>query len=110
MLTYLIDPVLCAWYLAIVFVMFLHLPVPKYEGPSEVIALTPAAFRKRVLEDSGAFSSRRSPYDRVGVVNAVPQVLYLPASLSAQGPSVSIPAYDTFQLHLTPFDSAPTSL
>ena len=42
MLTYLIDPVLCAWYLAIVFVMFLHLPVPKYEGPSEVIALTPA--------------------------------------------------------------------
>jgi hypothetical protein len=41
--------------------------------------------------------SHRSPYDRVGVVNADPQGL-CPASLSAQGPSRSIPALDAFQL------------
>ena len=34
----------------------------------------------------------------------------LPASLSAQGTSLSIPAIDAFQLHLTPFNSTPTSL
>ena len=45
--------------------------------------------------------SRRSPYDRVGAVNAVPQGLLFPAFLSAQGPSLSIPMthLDTFQLH-----------
>ena len=36
---------------------------------------------------------RRSPYDRVGAVNADPQGLSLPAHLSAQGPSVSIPTH-----------------
>ena len=39
-----------------------------------------------------------SPYDRVRVVNADPEGLF-PASLSAQGPSLSIPALDAFQLH-----------
>ena len=45
----------------------------------------------------GAFSLHWSPYDRVGVVNAVPYGL-CPACLSAQGPSLSMPAFDAFQL------------
>jgi len=44
--------------------------------------------------------SHWSPYDRVGVVNADPRGLSLPAHLSAQGPSlVSIPTHlDVYQL------------
>ena len=43
--------------------------------------------------------SHWSPYDRVGVVNADSQGLSLPAHLSAQGPSLSIPTHlDAFQL------------
>jgi len=38
-----------------------------------------------------------SPYDRVGVVNADPYGL-CPSCLSAQGPSLSIPALHAFQL------------
>ena len=33
----------------------------------------------------------------------------MPAHLSAQGPSLSIPALGAFQLRLTPFNSTPTS-
>jgi len=50
------------------------------------------------------------PYDRAGEVDADPQGLYFPACLSAQGPPLSIPALDAFQLHLTPLNSTPTSL
>jgi len=52
-------------------------------------------------------STHWSPYDRVRVVNADPSGL-CPASLSAHHPSLSIPALDAFQLHLTPFNSTPT--
>ena len=47
-----------------------------------------------------------SPYDPVGVVNAVPYGL-LPACLCAHT-SLSIPALDAFQLQLTPMNSTPT--
>ncbi len=49
------------------------------------------------------------PYDRVRVVNADPEGLFFPASLSAQGPSLSIPAVDAFRLHPTPFNYTPTA-
>ena len=51
---------------------------------------------------------RRSPYDRVGAVNADPQGLSLPAHLSAQGLSVSIPTHTPRRLStplLTPLNS-----
>ena len=32
----------------------------------------------------------------------------MPSSLSAQGPTLSIPVLDAFQLHLTPLNSTPT--
>ena len=52
-----------------------------------------------LLGGLGAFSSRWYPYDRVRVLNAVSRGLYLPAHLSAQGPTVSIPTHrDAFQL------------
>eukprot|EP00982_Pelagococcus_subviridis_P014323 31318-Pelagococcus_subviridis.AAC.9 len=60
-----------------------------------------------VLRLSGAFCHVHwSPYDRVRVVHAVPGGLFL-ACLSAHS-SLSIPARDAFQLHLTPFNSTPT--
>ena len=55
---------------------------------------------------SGAYSLHWSPYDRNGVVNAVPEGL-CSAHLSAH-PSRSIPDLDAFQLQLTPFNSTPT--
>jgi [acyl-carrier-protein] S-malonyltransferase len=50
-------------------------------------------------KDFQARPVRRSPYDAVGVMHAVPQGFYLPAHLSAQGPSISTPNLDAFQLH-----------
>ena len=60
----------------------------------------PAVDRGEVFEmpmDQARSISRWSPYDRVRVVNAVPEGL-CPARLSAQGPSLSTPALDAFQL------------
>ena len=51
--------------------------------------------------------SHWSPYDPVRVVNADP-LGFFPAHLSAHRPSLSTPAIDAFQLHLTPFNSPPT--
>jgi hypothetical protein len=53
-------------------------------------------------------SSHWFPYDRVGVVDAVPEGV-LPSSFSPH-PWLSIPTHlDAFQLrHLTPFNSTPT--
>jgi hypothetical protein len=47
-----------------------------------------------------------SPYDRVRVVNAIPEGLF-PAPLDAHT-TVSIPALDAFQRQLTPLNSTPT--
>ena len=66
-----------------------------------------AAVGAGVAESAQARPIHWSPYDRVGVVNAVPQGLS-PSSLSVQGPSLSIPVLDAFQLQLTPFNSTPT--
>ena len=57
-----------------------------------------AAVGAGVAESAQARPIHWSPYDRVGVVNAVPQGLS-PSSLSAQGPSLSIPD------PMTPFNS-----
>ena len=68
----------------------------------------PLTFKEKTwqfLDDPKVRSIHWSPYDRVGVVNADPQGL-LPSSLSAHT-SVSIPALDAFQLHLTPLNSTP---
>jgi hypothetical protein len=79
-------------------------PLPKEKDALRARGLTPS-FEDFVRQ---ARSIHWSPYDRVRVVNAVPEGLR-PAHLAAQGPSLSIPAIDAFQLHLTPFNSTPTS-
>jgi hypothetical protein len=72
----------------------------------EAMRLYPAVLV--VVREVRSYLLHRSPYGRVGAVNADPRGL-LPSSLSAYV-TVSIHDLDAFRLQPTPFNFTPTSL
>jgi hypothetical protein len=76
------------------------------DAMKEAMRLYPAVLV--VVREVRSYLLHRSPYGRVGAVNADPRGL-LPSSLSAYV-TVSIHDLDAFRLQPTPFNFTPTSL